>query len=140
MSEIKLYVRMPKRIKDEHEIKLLHPAIQNVILPRQKSAKFCHITFEDLETCKSVKEKLKTMKINGKGIKVMKALPKPQNPLRNRRKKLKTFTIDTKGSKEDSNKSKKKIKFNANKSQTNEESKKKLPKNKASKQNNRYFS
>lgn len=103
---------MPHPIKDENEIKLLHPEIKNVFLSRRKTAKFCFIIFEDENTYKLVMKNLQGVRINGKKLVAKKALATDLT-IRKRKKKLKqAFTIDTKGDADEMNRSMD-VKFNS---------------------------
>jgi len=65
---LKVYVRLPVKIKEELQIKDLHPDIQTVQLPRQKSRRWCFIKFQNKETLETVVKYLKNLEIDGKKI------------------------------------------------------------------------
>lgn len=69
-SKEKLYIRLPVKIKDEFQIKELHPNIIQVNLPRQKSRRWCIIEFENKEKLQEAIAVLRKVKINNKPVKI----------------------------------------------------------------------
>ncbi|KAJ8928910.1 hypothetical protein NQ314_018481 [Rhamnusium bicolor] len=69
-DKYKLYILLPVRIKDEFEIRELHPNIIEVHLPRQKSRRWCIIVFENKEKLQEALADLKKVRINNKSIKI----------------------------------------------------------------------
>nr|CAH7756936.1 unnamed protein product [Callosobruchus chinensis] len=67
-DEKKLYIRLPVRIEDEFVVKDLHPDIVQVQLPRQKSRRWCIISFESKEKCQAARNCLAKLKIDNKKI------------------------------------------------------------------------
>ncbi|CAG9770333.1 unnamed protein product [Ceutorhynchus assimilis] len=63
-----LYLRLPIKITDQHQILELHPKISVVHLPRQKSRRWCTLDFATKADLEEVREALKKVKINGKSI------------------------------------------------------------------------
>lgn len=56
------------RIDEELQIKDLHPDIEKVVLPRQKSRRWCVVHFRSAEICERARIKIKKTKIDGKKI------------------------------------------------------------------------
>ncbi|KAL1501615.1 hypothetical protein ABEB36_006912 [Hypothenemus hampei] len=64
----RLYIRLPVKIVDQHQILELHPKISIVHLPRQKSRRWCTIEFNSKQDLEEVRDALKKLKINKKRI------------------------------------------------------------------------
>ncbi|KAL3271501.1 hypothetical protein HHI36_021983 [Cryptolaemus montrouzieri] len=67
-EKLKLYVRFPRKIEEELEVKNLCPDIVSVHLPRQKSARWCIVDFKTKENLEEGVKILKKCKIEGKPI------------------------------------------------------------------------
>ncbi|KAJ8982203.1 hypothetical protein NQ317_013505 [Molorchus minor] len=68
-DKTKLYIRLPVKIKDEVQIRDLHPNIIEVRLPRQKSRRWCIVEFENEAKQKEAVAALRKVKIDEKSIK-----------------------------------------------------------------------
>ncbi|CAB3367219.1 Hypothetical predicted protein [Cloeon dipterum] len=65
----KLYLRFPHKLPESIVIKEMHPLIKNVVLPRQKSARFCFVEFESESDAQTAMKALKDFKTaNGKQL------------------------------------------------------------------------
>lgn len=77
-EKLKLYLRLPVKIVDEHQVKQLHPNIVAVHLPRQKSRRWCIVDFVSQDALLEAKKQLSKAKINGKKIVIKPYLGKSQ--------------------------------------------------------------
>ncbi|GJQ80684.1 hypothetical protein Trydic_g9267 [Trypoxylus dichotomus] len=66
--KLRLYLRLPVRIDEELQIKELHPDINKVVLPRQKSRRWCVVQFPSVEILQKARKEIKRKKINGRKI------------------------------------------------------------------------
>ncbi|KYB27035.1 hypothetical protein TcasGA2_TC015166 [Tribolium castaneum] len=75
---LKLYLRLPVKIIDAQQVKNLHPLITKVVLPRQKSRRWCTV---EVGSVSAIKE-LKGVRIDGKKVyvKSLKKRKSEQNP------------------------------------------------------------
>ncbi|KAJ8956347.1 hypothetical protein NQ318_015085 [Aromia moschata] len=66
----KLYIRLPAKIKEELEIRALHPDIVRVCLPRQKSRRWCIVEFDNEDKRQAAIVALKQLRIDNKPIQI----------------------------------------------------------------------
>ncbi|KAK9719383.1 RNA recognition motif [Popillia japonica] len=100
--KLKLYIRLPVRIEEELQIKELHPDIVKVVLPRQKSRRWCVVQFPSVEILRKAKKEIKKKRINGRKIVVSpyrqgkQGKKKPKQEGKKGENKEELFFIDTK--------------------------------------------